>query len=291
MARIPVRVALASEFQYQSPILKKNDPFLFISQSGETADILSAFRKSKEESTMGLSLCNVKNSSLDRISDVSFYMHAGKELAVASTKAFTSTLVTLIILALDLAQKKQIQSASVSETMNQIRQLPSLVNQVLSQNQNIQTLSKSLEKFRSFLFLGRGPHFPIALEGALKIKELAYIHAEGYPSGEMKHGPLALVDDNVLVIGLIPKDHYYDKNLLNLEEAKARSGKILTLGSDSHEELQNLSLHHIRIPSAPLMLSGILEVVALQLLAYHFANGLGYDVDRPRNLAKSVTVE
>jgi len=280
LANIPVEVDLASEFQYKHLILDPNDIVLFISQSGETADILSSLREVKKRGMSCYALCNVKNSSLDRSVNSSFYLHAGLEIGVASTKAFTSTLVLLLLMA--LSGKKD------SALLSGLFDLPFLMDQILSKNEYIREQAISFSKYKRFLYLGRGPHYPIALEGALKMKELAYIHAEGYPSGEMKHGPLALVDEEVLVIGLTMKDFYYRKNIMNLQEVKARGGFILTIGDQNNKLVAD---QHIEIPSCHKFLSPLLEAVVLQLIAYHFACSLGHDVDHPRNLAKSVTVE
>lgn len=280
LAGISVEVDLASEFQYKKLLLKPKDIVLFISQSGETADTLSSLEQAKKRGAVCYALCNVKNSSLDRSVDSSFYLHSGLEVGVASTKAFTSTLVLLLLTA--LSRKKD------HSLMTQLFDLPSLIEQVLFENKQIKEQAILFSKYKRFLYLGRGPHYPIALEGALKMKELAYIHAEGYPSGEMKHGPLALVDSDVLVIGLSMKDFYYSKNMMNLQEAKARGGCILTLGDEYNPSVSD---QHIALPSCHPFLSPILEAVALQLTAYHFACSLGHNVDRPRNLAKSVTVE
>ena len=279
LARIPVEVDLASEFQYRSPLIQKEDLVLLISQSGETADILSCVTKVREhKGVVCLALCNTPHSSLDRMADLCWPIKAGVETAVASTKTFTSTLTALLMI------------AQYAVSTDNLEDLPQKIESILSQNSMIQELPKQFKKFKSFLFLGRGPHYPIALEGALKMKELAYLHAEGYPFGEMKHGPLALVDDDVLVIGLVSQKNYFKKNLINLEEIKSRKGKIVTVG-EPFKELENLSMHHISLPSASLLTSPLLEVIPLQLLAYHFAHFLGYNVDQPRNLAKSVTVE
>ena len=280
LAGIPVEVDLASEFQYKSLILKPKDIVLFISQSGETADTLSSLNQAKKKGAVCYALCNVKNSSLDRLADFSFYLHSGLEVGVAGTKSFTSTLTCLLLMALSMKKKDVIAS--------QLLDLPSLMDQVLSTSEQIKAKAVLFSKYKRFLYLGRGPHYPIALEGALKMKELAYIHAEGYPSGEMKHGPLALVDEEVLIIGLLMKDFYYSKNMMNLQEAKARGGCILTIGDQYNKSVSD---HHAAIPSCHHFLSPILETVVLQLLAYHFACSLSHDVDHPRNLAKSVTVE
>ncbi len=280
LAEIPVEVDLASEFQYKKVLLTPESAVLFISQSGETADTLAGLAYAKKRGSVCYALCNVKNSSLDRAVDFSLYLNAGLEVGVAGTKTFTSTLILLLLTALEKTQSQKL--------VPQLFDLPFLIDQVLSQNEKIQEQALLFSKYKRFLCLGRGPHYPIALEGALKMKELAYIHAEGYPSGEMKHGPLALVDEEVLVIGLAMKDFYYSKNIMNLQEAKARGGFILTIGDEYNKAVSD---QHIELPSCHELLSPALEVVVLQLLAYHFACSLGHDVDRPRNLAKSVTVE
>ena len=288
LTRISVEIDLASEFQYRSVWLQKEDPILFISQSGETADILSCVKKAQQHQAFCIALCNVKNSSLDRMAHESLYLEAGIEKAVASTKAFSSSLSALITLALELAHTNSLEEAQ--EISHCLHLLPQYLQEVLKQNENLKKISQSFKKYKSFLFLGRGHHYPIALEGALKLKELAYVHAEGYPFGEMKHGPLALVDDHVLTIGLTSQGIYFDKNLINLEEIKARKGSLITIGTNS-SELDDISVHHITIPQVPFLLSPLLEVIPLQLLAYHYASFLGHHVDQPRNLAKSVTVE
>ena len=287
LARIPVSTALASEFQYQNPILKKDDPVLFISQSGETADTLSSLKTAREKKAFCASLCNVKNSSLDRESDECFYIHAGLEIGVASTKTFTSSLTVLLLLALALAEDHpKIKTMTAS-----LKTLPSYMEDILAKKDFFEDLAPALKNYKGFLYLGRGPHYPIALEGALKMKELAYIHAEGCPSGEMKHGPLALVDDHFLTIGLNPKDSYYYKNLMNFEEIRARKGQLLAIGFPEDSALKNMSQHYFSLPRCPGFLTPLLETTALQLLAYYFSIFLGHNVDRPRNLAKSVTVE
>lgn len=284
LARIPVEVDLASEFQYKNPIIKKGTPILFISQSGETADTLSSLNKAKEKKAFCITLCNVKNSSLDRSGDLNFYINAGPEMAVASTKTFTSTLATLLLLA--LSKKKR-----TSHFISSLKLLPYQMEQILSKKEFFKSMGKELKKFKGFLYLGRGPHYPIALEGALKMKELAYIHAEGYPSGEMKHGPLALVDHNMLIIGLAPQDEHYQKNLTNLEEALARKGRLLTLGNNEDKKLKSISDYYVDIPQNLSLISPLLETIPLQLFSYYLACSLGHDPDHPRNLAKSVTVE
>lgn len=309
LARIPVEVDLSSEFQYRDPILTKNTPLLFISQSGETADTLSCLHKAKKAGAFCISLCNVKNSSIDRESHLQLYIHAGMEYGVASTKTFTSTLCVLLTLALDLAHRVRLKKINPIPNMihldeqrafdqkedqhikEHLMRLPQDIERTLLCIDEIQSSIKMLKQFKGFLFLGRGPHYPIAMEGALKMKELIYLHAEGYPSGEMKHGPLALVDSKFLVIGLIPKDKYYKKNLMNLEEAKTREGSVLTIGHKDDVSLKDLSIKHLCIPQTHPLISPIIETLPLQILSYSLAVSLGHNVDQPRNLAKSVTVE
>ena len=285
LARIPVEVALASEFPYQSETINKQDPVLFISQSGETADTLASFETAKKKGAFCLTLCNVENSSLDRLGDLSLYIHAGPEMGVASTKTFSAALMVLLLLAVSCCPKPP------GDLTADIQKIPSLIQNILNQKEYLKHLGQELKKFKGFLYLGRGCHYPIALEGALKMKELAYIHAEGYPSGEMKHGPLALVDSGMLIIGLAPQDQYYNKNMTNLEEALARKGNLLALGNNQDQKLKNMGAYYVDIPSSHFLVSPLLEVVPLQMLAYYFACSLGYDPDHPRNLAKSVTVE
>ncbi len=284
LAQIPVEVDLASEFQYRNPMIHPKDPILFISQSGETADTLASFYLAQKKGALTLSFCNVENSSLDRLADLSFHLQAGIEVGVASTKSFTSTLTLLLLMALQFNKENR-------SILKAIKNLPLQIEDVLAHNIQIQQWAQSFHKYKRFLYLGRGPHYPMALEGALKMKELAYIHAEGYPSGEMKHGPLALVDENVLIVGLISKDTYMNKNIINFQEAKTRGGNILTIGNTLENQLKNISLHHISLPDSHEWTTPLLEVIVLQLLAYHFACSLNHNVDRPRNLAKSVTVE
>ena len=286
LSQIPVEVDLASEFQYRNPMIRPKDPVLFISQSGETADTLSSFELAQKKGAFTLAFCNVENSSLDRSSDLSFYLKSGIEVGVASTKSFTSTLALLLLMAIHFQKNKKDQS-----TLKALHNLPIQVEDILSRNTQIWEWAQSFHQYQRFLYLGRGPHYPIALEGALKMKELAYTHAEGYPSGEMKHGPLALVDKNVLIIGLISNNIYMNKNIINFQEAYTRGGNILTIGNAPIGKLKNISTHHIPLPNGHQWTTPLLEVIVLQLLAYHFACSLNHNVDHPRNLAKSVTVE
>jgi glutamine---fructose-6-phosphate transaminase (isomerizing) len=291
-AGIPVEVDVASEFRYRDPILEKNSVALFISQSGETADTLAALRLVKEFGLTTISLCNTQRSTIDRESDLHLYMNSGVEVGVASTKAFLSTLAVLNTLAIYL--KKIHHSDYIQEEARDIESLlalPSLMEGVLSYDTFFNQASETLKDYRGFLYLGRGHSYPIAMEGALKLKELAYLHAEGYAAGEMKHGPLALIDNKIIIVVICPKDKYYEKTISNLEEAKARGGVIISIGTGDDEELKSISEHYLSIPESNWMTSGLLSVIPVQLLAYHLADALNHDVDQPRNLAKSVTVE
>lgn len=291
-AHLPVETDIASEFRYRNPLIPKNSLVLTISQSGETADTLAAIRLAKEKGALTLSLCNVKNSTIDREAHGHLYMNAGPEIGVASTKAFTTTLAVLNIFALSMAKiKKQITEAQEKEYVQNLLGVPSKMEVVLAYDKYFTNAAENLKKFKGFLFMGRGVSYPIAMEGALKLKELAYLHAEGYAAGEMKHGPLALIDERMAIVMLVPDDQNYEKTVSNLEEAKARGGQIISLGSGDNERLKKISLTYLPVPKADWNLNPILYVVPMQLMAYHLACILGYDVDQPRNLAKSVTVE
>ncbi|HPI40062.1 MAG TPA: glutamine--fructose-6-phosphate transaminase (isomerizing) [Pseudobdellovibrionaceae bacterium] len=292
LAQIPVEIDVASEFRYRNPLLIKNTLFITISQSGETADTLAAIRKAKEMGAVTLSICNVANSSIDREAHGHLYMNSGPEIGVASTKAFTSTLMVMNCFALSLAKIKGVlPTVTEKELVRELLQTPSLIETVLAYDKFFNEASEFLKKFKGFLYLGRGVNFPIAMEGALKLKELAYLHAEGYAAGEMKHGPLALIDSEMAILVLAPQDPYYEKTLSNLEEAKARGGEIISIGTVDDEKLHQVSHQFLGIPKCHWMISPILEVIPLQLMAFHLADRLGHDVDQPRNLAKSVTVE
>ncbi len=291
-ARVPVEVEIASEFRYRQPVLPPQSLVVVISQSGETADTLAALRLVKEQGVQVLSICNVPNSSIDREAQAHLYMNAGVEIGVASTKAFVSTLAVLNLLALALAKAKdRLSGPREAELVQSLLALPSHMETVLAYEKFFAEAAESLKAYRGFLYMGRGIHYPIALEGALKLKELAYMHAEGYAAGEMKHGPLALIDSHMAIVMLAPKDELYEKTLSNLEEAKARGGQIISIGTGEDERLKSLSLHYLALPQTEGLLMPLLEVIPLQLLAYHLADSLGHDVDQPRNLAKSVTVE
>ncbi|MBX3023110.1 MAG: glutamine--fructose-6-phosphate transaminase (isomerizing) [Bdellovibrionales bacterium] len=292
LARVPVEVDIASEFRYRHPVLPKNSLFISISQSGETADTLAAVRLAKQAGVKVLSICNVRSSSIDREADGHLYMNAGAEVGVASTKAFSATLALLNLLSLALA-KAQGQS-TIEEEQKLVRQLlaaPSQIEICLNLDKFFKEAADKLKNYRGFLYLGRGVHYPIALEGALKLKELAYMHAEGYAAGEMKHGPLALIDKDMAVVMMVPHDELFEKSLSNLEEAKARGGQIISIGTGHNPRLEEISEHYLSLPEVDWFTLPLLEVVPVQLLAFHVASSLGHDVDQPRNLAKSVTVE
>lgn len=292
LVKIPVDVDIASEFRYRSPILESNTLFMTISQSGETADTLAAIRLAKEKGLKTMSLCNVRGSSIDREAFVKMYMQSGPEIGVASTKAFTSTLTLLACLALDWAKTKdQLKSEEEVRIVKALLAAPSQIEGVLNYDKYFNEASQKLKSYRGFLYMGRGSSFPIAMEGALKMKELAYLHAEGYAAGEMKHGPLALIDERMAIVMLCPQDQWYEKTISNLEEAKARGGQIISLGTGEDERLKSRSHFYLPLPKAHWMINPIISTIPLQLMSYHLASHLGYDVDQPRNLAKSVTVE
>jgi glucosamine--fructose-6-phosphate aminotransferase (isomerizing) len=292
IAQIPVEVDIASEFRYRHPVLRKNTLVITISQSGETADTLAAIRLAKEKGCKTLSICNVKNSSIDREAHGHLYLNSGPEIGVASTKAFVSMLTLLNVFAIALGQvRSTLNAAKEKEHVEALMKLPAQMEAVLAYDKYFDEASDSLKQFRGFLYMGRGVNYPIAMEGALKLKELAYLHAEGYAAGEMKHGPLALIDEKMAILMVVPNDELFEKTVSNLEEAKARGGKIISIGTGDNERLKKISERYLSIPQAHWTTNPILAVVPLQLMAFHLASNLGYDVDQPRNLAKSVTVE
>ena len=291
-SRIFVEVDMASEFRYRSPVLSDQVPVLLISQSGETADTLAVMKMSQELSLPVISLCNVAHSSLDRGSSSNIYMLAGVEKGVASTKAFTSSLVTLFLLAVSLGKKNgQLKHSEEKELIHSLLNLPNQMEEILARAQEYVAAAHLVRSLKSFIYLGRDIYYPLALEGALKMKELTYKHAAAYPAGEMKHGPLALVDEEMAIVGLAPQSHVYKKTLNNLEEARSRGGKLIVIGTKGDEKASSLSEYFLSVPSCNEYLSSILCVLPLQLMAYHTACALGHNVDQPRNLAKSVTVE
>jgi glucosamine--fructose-6-phosphate aminotransferase (isomerizing) len=299
LARIPVEVDYGSEFRYRDPIVDSKTLTVVISQSGETADTLAAQREAKQKGSKTLAICNVLGSMITREAAGTLLTHAGPEIGVASTKAFTSQLTALFVLAMYLGQVRNKLSANLSQVlMQELTRLPGKLEHLLSTDPISDELVKKLFRARDFLFLGRGIHFPMALEGALKLKEISYIHAEGYPAGEMKHGPNALIDENLPVVVLATRDPQhpdshilFEKTLSNIQEVKARGGLVLAVACEGEQEIDKLADHVLWIPPANDLLLPILEIVPLQLLAYHIAVRLGCDVDQPRNLAKSVTVE
>jgi glucosamine--fructose-6-phosphate aminotransferase (isomerizing) len=299
LARIPVEVDYGSEFRYRDPIVDERTLTVVISQSGETADTLAAQREANQKGSKTLAICNVLGSMITREAAGCILTHAGPEIGVASTKAFTSQLTALFILAMYLGQMRNKLDPEKSRCLIQeLTRIPGKLEHILSQDPITEDLVKKLFRVTDFLFLGRGIHFPIALEGALKLKEISYIHAEGYPAGEMKHGPNALIDENLPVVVIATRDPsdpnsrvLFEKTLSNIQEVKARGGMVLALACEGEEEIEKLADHVIWIPPASEMLLPVLEIVPLQLLAYHIAVRRGCDVDQPRNLAKSVTVE
>lgn len=289
--RIPTEVEYASEFRYRNPIINKKDAVFFISQSGETADTLAALRETKLRGGIALGVCNVVGSSIARESDSGVYIHAGPEIGVASTKAFTSQLIVMALITLLIARRKNLSIEYGREIAKAISNIPQQVSDILKLNNKIEMIADKFKDSQNFLYLGRGYNFPVALEGALKLKEISYIHAEGYPAAEMKHGPIALIDENMPVVFIAPKDATYEKIISNIQEVKARGGRIIAIASEGDNEINDLVEHVIYIPQTIAMLKPILTVIPLQLLAYHIAVKKGLNVDQPRNLAKSVTVE
>ena len=292
LCRIPVEVEYASEFRYRNPIVNKGDVIIAISQSGETADTLVALEKAKENGAFIFGVVNVVGSSIARISHAGAYTHAGHEIGVASTKAFTGQLAVLMMMALKIAIKKEtISQERYLHLLQELQDVPEKVNSILKNAEELKTIAHQYKDATDFLFLGRGYNFPIALEGALKLKEISYIHAEGYPAAEMKHGPIALVDENLPVVFIATKDSYHEKIVSNMQEIKARKGKIISIITEGDPISPTLSDHVFFIPPADELIAPLLSVIPLQLLSYYTGTAKGIDVDKPRNLAKSVTVE
>ena len=292
LCRIPVEVEYASEFRYRNPIVNKGDVIIAISQSGETADTLVALEKAKENGAFIFGVVNVVGSSIARISHAGAYTHAGHEIGVASTKAFTGQLAVLMMLSLKIAiEKGSISQDRYKSLLLELADVPEKVNAILKNAAELKTIAEHYMHATDFLFLGRGYNFPIALEGALKLKEISYIHAEGYPAAEMKHGPIALVDEKLPVVFIATKDFYHEKIVSNMQEIKARKGKIISIITEGDEVSRDLSDHVFSIPAADELIAPILSVIPLQLLSYYTGVAKGIDVDKPRNLAKSVTVE
>jgi glucosamine--fructose-6-phosphate aminotransferase (isomerizing) len=292
LARIPVEVEYASEFRYRNPIIYKDDIVIPVSQSGETADTIAALKLAKEMSAFIYGICNVVGSSIARETHTGIYTHAGPEIGVASTKAFTCQAVTMLIIATEIGYKlKKITKSKYSEIIDGVQNLSDNVKKILKKSNKVEEIAKKYSKSKNFLYLGRGYNFPVALEGALKLKEISYIHAEGYPAAEMKHGPIALIDKNMPVVVVATKKGNYKKIVSNVMEIKARGGKVISIVTEGDKEIKKISDDFIEIPECHELISPILANIPLQLLSYYIADFKGCSIDQPRNLAKSVTVE
>jgi len=292
LARIPVEVEYASEFRYRNPVINKDDVLIAISQSGETADTMAAINLAKENGAFVFGVCNVVGSSISRITDAGAYTHAGPEIGVASTKAFTTQITILTLMALKLGKAKgSISNSDFHMYLQEMERIPSKIQKALESNEHIIKVAEVYKNSRNCLYLGRGYNFPVALEGALKLKEISYIHAEGYPAAEMKHGPIALIDEEMPVVVIATKKGHYDKVVSNVQEIKSRKGKIIGIVTEGDQTVSELADHIIEVPETFEALTPLLTTIPLQLLSYHIAVMLGKNVDQPRNLAKSVTVE
>jgi glucosamine--fructose-6-phosphate aminotransferase (isomerizing) len=291
LVRTAVEVEYASEFRYRDPVIERGLVMWVISQSGETADTLAALREAKRKGAKVLGICNVVGSTIARESDSGVYLHAGPEIGVASTKAFTSQVTILALVTLLLARMRNMGASKGAEIVREMKSLPGKVRRILNNHETIKEIASSYHESQNFLYLGRGYNFPVALEGALKLKEISYIHAEGYPAAEMKHGPIALIDENMPVVFIATKDSTYEKITSNIEEVRARRGKIIAIATEGDDEIKRRADHVIYVPPTLEFLTPILTIIPLQLLAYNIAILRGCDVDQPRNLAKSVTVE
>jgi glutamine---fructose-6-phosphate transaminase (isomerizing) len=292
LARIPVEVEYASEFRYRNPIIRENDVVIAISQSGETADTLAAIELAKSKGAIIFGICNVVGSSIPRATHAGAYIHAGPEIGVASTKAFTGQLSVLTMMALIIAHRKgTISESKFREILVELQTVPAKIERALKLNAQIEYIADIFKEASNFIYLGRGYNFPVALEGALKLKEISYIHAEGYPAAEMKHGPIALIDEEMPVVFIATKDSTYEKVVSNIQEVKARRGRVIAVVTEGDKLIKNMADFTIEIPAIHEALTPLLAVIPLQLLSYHIAVMRGCDVDQPRNLAKSVTVE
>ena len=291
-ARIPVEVEYASEFRYRNPIITAEDIVIAISQSGETADTLAAIKHAREKGAVVIGICNVVGSSIARATDAGVYTHAGPEIGVASTKAFTAQIAVLSMMALLIGHTKgTLQNSVYREYVRELYALPEKIKEIIAKNEAFKEIALAYKDSTNAIYLGRGCQFPVALEGALKLKEISYIHAEGYPAAEMKHGPIALIDENMPVFAIATHDNYYDKIVSNTREVQARKGHIIALINPNDSQVKEIATHFIEIPETLEFLSPLLNVIPLQLISYHIAVMRGCDVDMPRNLAKSVTVE
>jgi glucosamine--fructose-6-phosphate aminotransferase (isomerizing) len=291
LVRIPVEVDYASEFRYRNPVIQPGDVMFVISQSGETADTLAALREGRAKGAKVLGIVNVVGSTISRETDGGIFIHAGPEIGVASTKAFTSQIVALSLITLLLARKKDISVEQAKLLARDLDALPEKVNTIFAQAEHIKQIAEEFKNTQNFIYLGRGSNFPTALEGALKLKEISYVHAEGYPAAEMKHGPIALIDENMPVVFIIPKDPIYDKILSNVQEVRARKGRIIAIANEDDTQIDAFAEFVIRVPRTYNYFGPIINSIPLQLLAYYMAVARGCNVDQPRNLAKSVTVE
>ncbi len=292
LAQVPVEVDYASEFRYRHPLLRQNMALVAVTQSGETVDTLVSMESAREKGIKAIAIVNVVGSQASRMADGVIYLQAGPEIGVASTKAFTSQLAALYLLALHLGKRRGVLSdEQLLVHIQELSQLPQLVSEALSLEPEIHRLAHAYYQRSDFLYLARGINYPIALEGALKLKEISYIHAEGYPAGEMKHGPIALIDENMPVVVIAPQDKVHDKVLSNIEQVKARNGSVIAIANEGDADVAGKADHTLFIPKASPYLTPILAAIPMQLLAYHIAVRRGCDVDQPRNLAKSVTVE
>jgi glucosamine--fructose-6-phosphate aminotransferase (isomerizing) len=293
LARIPVEVEYASEFRYRNPVINENDVVIAISQSGETADSLAAIKLAKEKGATIIGICNVVGSSIPRETHAGSYTHAGPEIGVASTKAFTAQVVVLTMMAIYVAYKRgKITESKYRQLIIELDTIPDKVKHIIdSTNEQVKKIAEIYKNAHNFLYLGRGYNFPVALEGALKLKEISYIHAEGYPAAEMKHGPIALIDENMPVVVVATNHSAYEKIISNVQEVVARKGRVIAIVTKADDIIKSLAEHVIEIPDTEESFSPLLSVIPLQLLSYYIAVGLGKNVDQPRNLAKSVTVE
>ena len=291
-ARIPVEVEYASEFRYRNPIISEKDIVIAVSQSGETADTMAAIELAKEKGATIFGICNVVGASIPRLTHAGVYTHAGPEIGVASTKAFTAQVTVLTLMALYMAQQRgTISQTKLVQLLTELNEIPVLVEKCLESNDKIRIIAEQFKDARNFLFLGRGSGFPVALEGALKLKEISYIHAEGYPAAEMKHGPIALIDEEMPVVFIATKNSSYEKVISNIQEVKARKGNVIAIVTEGDTVVKNMADYTIEIPDADEIFLPLLATIPLQLLSYHIAVLRGCNVDQPRNLAKSVTVE
>ena len=292
LTRKPVEVEYASEFRYRRPVIDSSDVVIAISQSGETADTLAAVNLAREAGAFLFGICNVVGSSIARATDTGCYTHIGPEIGVASTKAFTAQVTTLFLIAMSLAEQLGTVSDDRRATLvKELQAIPDKISKILEHDADIEALAKVFTYAHNFLYLGRGYNYPVALEGALKLKEISYIHAEGYPAAEMKHGPIALIDEEMPVVVIAPRRGNYEKSLSNIQEVKARKGRIISVITEGDQDVKALSDWYFEIPDTEECFEPILSIIPLQLLAYHIAIAKGRNVDQPRNLAKSVTVE